>query len=124
MFKKLIFMCLTVSLLFSEVKDLNANVYGAATRGGIVIVEFWATWNIDNRVDLDSMKIKDAEVYRLNIEEYPQIQTNNNVIVVPTIIFYDDGEEVDRLQGDLTFTLDVSQKEIQKIIDEILMSKF
>ncbi len=125
MFKKLILVCLTMSLLYSsEIKDLNDQVYDAATRSGIVVVEYWASWNIDNRIDLESMKIKDAKVYRLNIEQYPGVQSKNNVIVVPTIIFYDEGEEVNRLQGDLTFTLDVSQKKIQKIIDEILMSKF
>lgn len=124
MFKKFMFTCLTVSLLFSGVKDLTEEVYGAATRSGIVVVEFWATWNEVNKVDLDSMKIKDAKVYRINIEQYPQIQMDNQVIVVPTLIFYDEGEEVDRLQGDLTFTLKVSQKQIQKVIDKILMSKF
>jgi hypothetical protein len=55
---------------------------------------------------------------------YPQIQANNRVVILPTIIFYDDGEEVERLQGDMTFTLKTSIKELEKMVEEILGSKF
>ena len=34
------------------------------------------------------------------------------------------GKENKRLRGDLSFTLDVTKEDLQKIIDEILMSKF
>ena len=45
-------------------------------------------------------------------------------MVVPTLIFYDEGEEIARIQGDLTFTLNVTKKQIQKQIDAIVLSKF
>ena len=38
--------------------------------------------------------------------------------------FYDEGEEVKRLQGDMSFTLKTSTKELDEIIEEILGSKF
>ena len=41
-----------------------------------------------------------------------------------TIIFYDDGEEVERLQGDMSFTLKTTIKELDEIVEEILGSKF
>ena len=63
-------------------------------------------------------------MYRLNIDLYPKIQADNDVGILPTIIFYDDGEEVKRLQGDMSFSLKTSVKELDEIVEEILGSKF
>ena len=63
-------------------------------------------------------------MYRLNIDLYPKIQSKNNVVILPTIIFYDEGEEVKRLQGDMSFTLKVTIEQLDEIIEEILGSKF
>jgi hypothetical protein len=46
------------------------------------------------------------------------------VVILPTIIFFDEGEEVKRLQGDMSFTLKTTTKELDEIIEEILGSKF
>ena len=73
---------------------------------------------------LDTWDTFDAKVYRINIDLYPDIQANNNVVILPTIIFYDEGEEVKRLQGDMSFTLKTTIKELDDIIEEILSSKF
>jgi hypothetical protein len=43
---------------------------------------------------------------------------------VPTIVIYDDGEEVKRYQADLSFTMQATKKEIQNYIDELIISKF
>ena len=123
---------LLFSLLFnsnlygqSDVLNLNDNNYEEKTTQGIVVVEYWANWNKANLVTLlDTIEIKEIEIYRVNIDSSLGLQLKNSVIVVPTIIFYDDGKEYKRLQGDLSFTLDVTKKDLQKIIDEILMSKF
>ena len=88
-------------------------------------MEFWATWNVANKITLlDEWETFDAKVYRLNIDLYPKIQSNNGVVILPTIIFFDDGEEVERLQGDMSFSLKVTEKELEEIIEEILGSKF
>jgi len=75
-------------------------------------------------VILDTWDTFDAKVYRLNIDTYPKIQAANAVVILPTIIFYDEGEEVKRLQGDMSFSLKVTTKELDNIIEEILSSKF
>ncbi len=122
--KKLI-LILCCSLAFGQVRELTDKNYEKATARGVVIVEFWAGWNQLNKVVvLDEWETFDAKVYRINIELYPQIQANNRVVILPTIIFYDDGEEVERLQGDMTFTLKTSIKELEKMVEEILGSKF
>ena len=63
-------------------------------------------------------------MYRLNIDLFPKIQADNNVVILPTIIFYDDGEEVQRLQGDMSFTLKTTTEELDEIVEEILGNKF
>jgi len=125
MFKKLIILGMLITTLFGNVRELTDENFSKATARGLVVVEFWATWNETNKVVvLDEWDTFDAKVYRLNIDLYPKIQSENNVVILPTIIFYDEGEEVKRLQGDMSFSLKVTTKELEKIIEEILGSKF
>ena len=125
MFKKLFILCLLVTSLFGGVRELTDENFKRATNRGLVVVEFWATWNEKNKVVLlDEWDTFDAKVYRVNIDLYPKIQAKNDVVILPTIIFYDEGEEVKRLQGDMSFSLKTSIKEFENIIEERLGSKF
>ena len=123
---KLIITCLILlSISFGQIKELNKDNFSKATARGVVVVEFWAGWNEVNKVTLlDEWETFDAKVYRINIEQFPGIQNDNKVVILPTIIFYDEGEEVQRLQGDMTFTLKTSIKELDNLVEEILGSKF
>ena len=107
----------------SDTLNLNDDNYEEKITQGIVAVEYWANWNKANMVTTIE-EITDAKIYRVNIDSSLGTMLKNSVIVVPTIIFYDDGKEYKRLQGDLSFTLDATKEDLQKIIDEILMSKF
>ena len=123
--KKLFILMLMIGTLFSGVRELTDENFEKATTRGLVAVEFYATWNEVNKVTaIDEWDSFDAKVYRLNIDLFPKIQAANNVVILPTIIFYDDGEEVNRLQGDMTFTLKTTTKELDEIVEEILSSKF
>jgi hypothetical protein len=125
MFKKLFILFLLVTSLYGEIRELTDENFGRATGRGLVVVEFWAGWNEVNKVSvLDTWDTFDAKVYRLNIDLYPKIQSENDVVILPIIIFYDEGEEVKRLQGDMSFSLKVTVKELDEIIEEILGSKF
>ena len=125
MFKKLFILGILLTSLFGGIRELTDENFKKATNRGLVVVEFWATWNEPNKVTLlDEWDTFDAKVYRVNIDLYPNIQAKNNVVILPTIIFYDEGEEVKRLQGDMSFSLKTSIKELENIIEEILSSKF
>ena len=133
MFKRLFVLCLMITSLFGQdefeevkqLRELTSDNFSRATARNIVVVEFYATWNEMNKVTLlDTWDTFDAKVYRINIDLYPDIQANNNVVILPTIIFYDEGEEVKRLQGDMSFSLKTSIEELDNIIEEILSSKF
>ena len=125
MFKQLLIMTMLITSLFGGVRELTDENFKKATNRGLVVVEFWATWNEANKVSvIDEWDTFDAKVYRLNIELFPEIQADNNVVILPTIIFFDEGEEVKRLQGDMSFTLKVTTEQLDEIIEEILGSKF
>ena len=121
MFKKLIIFTILVTSLFGQVKDLTDENFEKATKRGLVVVEFYASWNKANIVTLldewDNFEVN--RVYRLNIETYPKIQTSQNVVVLPTIIFYLDGDEAGRLQGNMKFQLETTTKELDKMVEEI-----
>ena len=125
MFKKLFILGMLVTSLFGQVRELTDENFDRATSRGVVAVEFWASWNEANKVSiLDEWDTFDAKVYRVNIDVYPKIQADNSVVILPTIIFYDDGKEVKRLQGDMSFSLKITIEQLDNIVDEILMSKF
>ena len=125
MFKKLFVLCFMLTSLFGQVRELTNENFDKATARGLVVIEFWASWNEMNKVTLlDEWETFDAKVYRLNIDLYPTVQSKNGVVILPTIIFYDDGEEVKRLQGDMSFSLKVTKEELEEIVEEVLGSKF
>ena len=126
MFKKLFILLMLCSSLFSEdIRELTDENFEKATARNIVVVEFWASWNEGNKVTLlEEWENFDVKIYRINIELYPGIQSDNDVVILPTIIFYDDGEEAERLQGDMSFSLKTTIEELDEIVEEILSSKF
>ena len=132
MFKRLFVLCLMITTLFGQdefeevkqLRELTSDNFSRATARNIVVVEFYATWNETNKVTLlDTWDTFDAKVYRINIDLYPDIQANNNVVILPTIIFYDEGEEVKRLQGDMSFTLKTTTDQLDELVEEILGNK-
>ena len=50
--------------------------------------------------------------------------TTENISVVPTIIIYDNGVLVKKWEANILFELDVDIKEIQRVIDKVIESKF
>ena len=126
MLKKLFILLMLCSSLFSEdIRELTNENFSKATARNIVVVEFWATWNEGNKVTLlEEWENFDVKIYRINIELYPGIQGDNDVVILPTIIFYDDGEEAERIQGDMSFSLKTTIEELDEIVEEILSSKF
>ena len=125
MFRKLLILGMMVTSLFGQVRELTDKNFDKAIARGVVVVEFWAGWNEANKVTLlDEWETFDAKVYRINIESYPKIQNDNKVVVLPTIIFYDDGEEVERPQGSMRFILETTIKELEEIVEDINNSKY
>ena len=98
-------------------------VFTAATAfGQIKVVHFNAGWNEANNVEWFN-KISDAEKKSMSIDD-AAIQKKYEILIVPTIVIFDDGEEVERFQADLSFQMQATREEIQDYIDELIMNKF
>ena len=90
--------------------------------GQVKVIHFNAGWNEANDVEWFD-KLSDAGKKSLSIDDQ-EIQKKYAIAIVPTIIVFDDGEEVNRFQADLSFKLVATREEIQEYIDELIISKF
>jgi hypothetical protein len=88
----------------------------------IEAVHFNAGWNEANGVEWFS-KIKDCDTKSLLIED-DNNQSKYEIAIVPTIIIFDDGEEVKRFQADLSFKMVATKEEVKEYIEELIISKF
>jgi hypothetical protein len=108
--KKLIFTLLII--LFSE------SLYSQ-----IVVTHFNAAWNDPNKAEWVG-DLTDCDITYVDIAESPKLQQKHKVVVVPTIIIFQDGEEVKRYQAGISFKMLATKEELQDKIDEIIMSSF
>ena len=88
----------------------------------VKVIHFNAGWNEANDVEWFD-KLSDAGKKSLSIDD-TDIQKKYAIAIVPTIIVFDDGEEVKRFQADLSFKMAATREEIQEYIDELIISKF
>jgi len=88
----------------------------------VKVIHFNAGWNEANDVDWFN-KLSDAGKKTLSIDD-ADIQKKYAIAIVPTIIVFDDGEEVKRFQADLSFKIVATREEVQEYIDELIISKF
>ncbi len=71
---------------------------------GLMILDVYADWCIPcqmltpilNEID---KKYKEVQIYKLNADESANFTTINNISSIPTLIFYKDGEEKERVVG-------------------------
>tara|TARA_R100001163_G_C5038448_1_gene177114 strand:- start:81 stop:269 length:189 start_codon:yes stop_codon:yes gene_type:complete len=61
---------------------------------------------------------------RVDIAQQPEMQTEHKIVVVPTIIVFNEGEEVERFQANIMMTLEATPDEVQEVVDEIILSDF
>lgn len=72
---------------------------------GLVVVDFFATWCAPCQmlapvlIELDKKYGDEVEFYKVNIDESEDSAIRYGVSSVPTLIFFKDGEEIDRQVG-------------------------
>ena len=90
---------------------------------GMVAVEFNASFNKSNEVAWLS-KLSDCETERVDITSDSRWSKEYKVVVVPTIVIFNNNEEVKRFQANIMMTMEATFKEVQNSIDEIVMEAF
>ena len=88
----------------------------------ICVVQFNAGWNSANDVKWVN-ELSDCGVKYIDIAANAKMQEKYEIVVVPTIIVFN-GEEVKRFQADISFAMKATKKDIQNVVDEILMEGF
>ena len=90
---------------------------------GVCVVEFNASFNSANSVGwIDDLS--DCKGRRIDIVSSPDLQKQHKIVVVPTVIVFNDGEEVERFQANIMMQLEATKDDVQEAVDEIIMSDF
>ena len=89
----------------------------------IVVTHFNAAWNDPNKVKYIG-ELTDCDIVYVDISVAPKLQAKHEIVVVPTVVIYKDGEEIKRFQADISFSMKATRKELQEVINEQLMSDF
>ena len=111
--KKFLILLLLPFLTYAQSSPCDADV---------CVVQFNAGWNSSNDVEWVS-NLKDCEVQYIDIAANADAQNKYEIVVVPTIIVFN-GKEVKRFQADISFAMKATKKEVQAVVDEILMDQF
>ena len=95
--------------------------YGACF-GQVSVVHFNSEWNAENNFDVSVLKeCKKTDVVICNS---PDMQEKHKIKSVPTVIVFDEGQEVVRFEANIMMKLEATKKDIQAQIDQIYLEKF
>ena len=89
----------------------------------IQVIEFNANWNESNSVGWLN-ELTDCKVKKIDIATNTEAASKYDIVVVPTIVIFNDGEEVKRFQADISFAMKATKEEVQEAIDEAAMDSF
>jgi len=89
----------------------------------IKVVQFNANWNAANGVDWLS-KLTDCRTDQIDIATNKEAQAKYKIVVVPTIVVFNHGEEVKRFQANIMMKMEAKLDDVQTIVDETVMESF
>ncbi|MGN0664104.1 MAG: thioredoxin [Negativibacillus sp.] len=88
-----------------SVAHLNKESFETMTAEGVSMVDFWATWCMPCQALLPVIEELGQElegsvkIGKVNVDENRDLAKEFRVMSIPTVIFFKDGQEVDRLVG-------------------------
>jgi len=89
----------------------------------IAVVQYSAPFTSDSEISLKPFK--KFNIYRFCITEEPEIFKKEKIKFLPTVILYNNGKEIIRVESDITLSLPENCSDtILKHIDKLIESKF
>ena len=89
----------------------------------VKVIQFNANWNKTNSVTWLN-KLTDCKTSEICIVADKAAQAKYKIVVVPTIIVFDHGEEVKRYQANIMMQMEAKLADVQLIVDETVMESF
>jgi hypothetical protein len=100
-----------------------ANAQSPCKDDGICVVQFNAGFNEANKVSWVG-KLNECNTKFIDIGTDTKAAGKYKIVVVPTIVIYNEGEEVARFQANIMMQMEAKLEDVQGKIDEILMDAF
>ncbi|WP_019908714.1 thioredoxin [Paenibacillus sp. HW567] len=86
--------------------NVSDQSFGNEVEGqGTVVVDFWAPWCGPCKMlapileELSTELGDDVKIAKLNVDENPETASRFGVMSIPTLIFFKDGQPVDKVVG-------------------------
>ena len=102
---------------------LSTSCFAQDFADGLVVVEFNASFNKANEVTWLN-KLTDCDVERIDITTDSRWASEYKIVVVPTLVVFNNNEEATRFQANIMMTMEATRKELQDAVDEITMEAF
>jgi len=112
-----------VLLLLLMIVASSANGQSPCGGDDLCVVQFNASFNDANKVPWVT-KLSDCDKKFIDIAKDAKAAGKYKIVVVPTIVIYNGGEEVARFQANIMMQMEAKQDEVQEKIDEIIMEAF
>ena len=112
-----------ILLLFLMVFANKASGQSPCNDNGICVVQFNAGFNEANKVTWVG-ELSDCSTKFIDIQKDTKAAGIYKIVVVPTIVIYNGGEEVHRFQANIMMQMEAIKKEVQEKVDEIIIALF
>ena len=89
----------------------------------LCVVQFNAGFNEANKVTWLN-KLSECDTKFIDIQADAKAAGKYKIVVVPTIVIYNNGEEVKRFQANIMMEMEATKDDVQGAIDDIIMEGF
>ena len=103
--------------------SVTANGQSPCDTDGLCVVQFNAGFNEGNKVTWVG-DLEECETAFIDIGVDAKASAKYKIVVIPTILIFNGGEEVGRFQANIMMQMEAKQSDIQGEIDEIIMEAF
>ncbi|MBS3071744.1 thioredoxin [Candidatus Pacearchaeota archaeon] len=99
------------------VLELNLKNFDSTVKKGNSVIDFWAAWcspckYLSPIVEELSKEMKDIKFAKVDVDKQNELAQRFEVMSIPTLLFFKDGEQVERVTGAM------SKDELQELIEQ------